>query len=132
MTEGRDDRSLGELFGDLARDLTTLVRQELRQAGTEMSQRVTGVGKDVGVLIAGAVVAHAGFLAIVAALILGLGDLGLPWWLAALIVGVVLALIGYVLVGRGRTAIKRADVLPRQTMANLKEEQEWAKDQIHR
>jgi tetrahydromethanopterin S-methyltransferase subunit C len=130
MSEGRDDRSLGELFAELARETSTLVRQELRQAGTEMSQRVTGVGKDIGVLVAGAVVIHAGFLALVAAMILGLDDLGLSTWLAALIVGLVLAGIGYALIGRSRSAIQQADVLPRKTMENLREDQEWIKEQV--
>jgi hypothetical protein len=130
MAEGRDDRSLGELFADLASQTGTLVRQELRQAGTEISQRATGVGKDIGVLAAGAVVLHAAFLAIVAAIILGLADLGLSWWVAALLVGLVLAGVGYVLVGRARSAITRADVLPRHTMEQVREDQEWAKDQI--
>lgn len=130
MAAGGDDRSLGDLFADLASQTSTLVRQELRQAGTEMGQRATGVGKDVGVLAAGAVVLHAGFLAVVAAIIIGLADLGLSWWLAALLVGVVLAGIGYVLVGRARAAIKRADLLPRQTMETVREDQEWAKEQI--
>jgi hypothetical protein len=130
MAEGRDDRSLGELFADLASQMGTLVRQELRQAGTEISQRATGVGKDIGVLAVGAVVLHAAFLAIVAAIILGLADLGLSWWVAALLVGLVLAGVGYVLVGRARSAITRADVLPRHTMEQVREDQEWAKDQI--
>lgn len=130
MAAGGDDRSLGDLFADLARQTSTLVRQELRQAGTEMGQRASGVGKDVGVLAAGAVVLHAGFLAVVAAIIIGLADLGLSWWLAALLVGVVLAGIGYALVGRARAAIKRADLLPRQTMETVREDQEWAKEQI--
>lgn len=130
MAEGRDDRSLGDLFADLASQTGTLVRQELRQAGAEMSQRATGVGKDIGVLAAGAVVLHAAFLAIVAAIILGLADLGLSWWVAALLVGLVLAGVGYVLVGRARSAITRADVLPRHTMEQVREDQEWAKDQI--
>jgi len=130
MAEGRDDRSLGELFADLARQTSTLVRQELRQAGTEMGQRVSGVGKDLGVLAAGAVVLHAAFLALVAAIIIGLADLGLSWWLAALLVGLVLAGVGYALVGRARAAIKRADVLPRHTMEQVREDQEWAKEQI--
>lgn len=130
MSEGRDDRSLGELFAELARETGTLVRQELRLAGTEVSQRVTGVGKDVGLLTVGAVVIHAGFLAVVAAIILGLGDLGLSWWLAALIVGLVLAVIGYALVGRARSTIQRADILPRHTMDSVREDQEWMKEQI--
>ncbi len=130
MAEGRDDRSLGELFAELASEIGTLVRQELRQAGTEMSQRLTGVGKEAGVLIAGAVIIHAGFLAIVAAIILGLIDLGLDWWLSALIVGLVLAGVGYALVNQARKAIQRADILPRQTIANLREDQEWVREQI--
>jgi len=73
---------------------------------------------------------YAGFLAVVAALILGLVDLGLDWWLAALLVGLVLGGVGYAVVGRARSAIRRADVLPRQTMDNLREDQEWVKEQI--
>ena len=130
MAEGRDDRSLGELFAELASEIGTLVRHELRQAGTEMSQRATSAGKDVGALIAGAVVIHAGLLALVAAAIVGLADLGLSWWLAALIVGVILAAIGYALVQRARSAIQRADILPRRTIDNLREDQEWVKEQI--
>jgi hypothetical protein len=130
MAEGRDDRSLGELFAELASEIGTLVRQELRQAGTEVSQRATSVGKDVGGLVAGAVVIHVGVLALVFAAIAGLADLGLDWWLAALLVGIVLAGIGYALVQRGRSAIQRADILPRRTMDNLREDTEWVKDQI--
>ncbi len=130
MAEGRDDRSLGELFAELAHETSTLVRQELRQAGMEIGQRATGVGKDVGLLAAGAVVVHAAFLALVAAIILGLADLGLSWWLAALIVALVLTGVGYAVISRARLAIKNADILPHHTMDNLKEDQEWAKEQI--
>jgi len=130
MAEGRDDRSLGELFAELAHETSTLVRQELRQAGTEIGQRATGVGKDVGLLAAGAVVVHAAFLTVVAAIILGLADLGLSWWLAALIVALVLAGVGYAVIRRARSAIKNADILPHHTMDNLKEDREWAKEQI--
>src|SRR5690606_14015823 len=120
----------GDLFAELASEIGVLIRQELRQAGTEVGQRASGVGKDVGVLVAGAVVIHAALLAVVAAAIIGLADLGLSWWLAALIVGIVLAGLGYALVQRARSAIQRADILPRHTMENLREDQEWAKDQI--
>lgn len=130
MAEGRDDRSLGDLFADLASQTGTLMRQELRQAGTEMGQRVSGAGKDLTVLVVGAVVIHAGFLAVVAAIILGLDDLGLPAWAAALIVGLVLAGVGYAVIGRARSALQRADILPRQTMNNLREDQEWMKEQV--
>lgn len=55
-----EDRSLGELFGDLTREITTLVRQEATLARTEMSQKVARLGMPwwasallVGVVIAG-------------------------------------------------------------------------------
>ena len=130
MAEGRDDRSFGELFAELASEITTLVRQELRQAGTEVTQRATSAGKDVGALVAGAVVVHTALLALVAAIIIGLADLGLSWWLAALIVGVVLAGIGFAVIQRARSAIQQADLLPRHTIDTIKEDQEWVKDQI--
>jgi hypothetical protein len=130
MAAGRDDRSLGELFADLASQTSELVRQELRQAGSEMGQRIAGAGKDGATFAAGAVLLHAGFLAIVAAVILGLGKLGLSWWLAALIVGVALGVVGYVVIGRARASIKDADILPRHAITNLREDQEWAKEQL--
>lgn len=130
MTGGREDRSLGELFADLASETSTLVRQELRLAGTEMGQRVTAVGKEIGILVAGGVLIYVAFLALMAAIILALVDLGLPGWLSALIVGLVLAGIGAVLVARARTALKRADILPRHAIETIREDQEWVKEQV--
>jgi hypothetical protein len=62
MSTSQDDRSLGELFSALATDTSTLVRQEVELAKTEMTQKATRVGKDIGFLLAGGAVAYAGFL----------------------------------------------------------------------
>jgi tetrahydromethanopterin S-methyltransferase subunit G len=130
MQETRDDRSLGELLGDLAQQTATLARQEVELAKTEMSQKAAQVGRDIGFLAVGGAVAYAGFLAILAALIVALAANGVPWWLAALLVGVVVAGIGYVLVQKGLAALRRADLAPRQTIETLKEDKDWAKEQI--
>src|SRR5438270_13372244 len=87
-----EDRSIGELFSDLTRDLSTLVRQEVDLAKTEMSHKATAVGRDIGFLAAGAAVAYAGFLAIIAAVIIIVAHV-MPWWLSALLVGIVVAAI---------------------------------------
>jgi xanthine/uracil permease len=129
-TQGaKADRSLGELFGDLTRELTTLVRQEIALATTEMSQKASTVGKNVAYLAVGGLVAYAGLLAIIAAVILALGNF-IPLWLSALVVGLVVAGIGYMLVQQGMTALKQADLTPRQTVETLKEDAEWAKQQM--
>jgi hypothetical protein len=126
----RDERSLGELFSDLARETSTLVRQEVQLAKTEMTQKATAVGKDVGFLAVGGAVAYAGLLALIATLIIVLGTIGLPWWLASLIVGVVVAGIGYFLVQKGLNALKHESMAPQQTIQTLKEDRQWAKEQM--
>ena len=122
MRTDRDERSLGELFGDLSRETSTLVRQEVTLAKTELTQTATQVGKDVGVLALGGAIAYAGLLGLLAALVLGLIALGLPAWLSALIVGVVVAGAGYALVRRGLAALKAVSLAPRQTMETLTED----------
>ncbi len=129
MREQQDQRSLGELFGDLARDTGTLVRQEVELAKVEVTQKATRVGKDIGFLVAGGAVAYAGFLALVAAIAIGLGQLGVPWWLATLLVALVVGGVGGFLVMQGLNALKRETIVPERTVQTLKEEVEWAKVQ---
>src|SRR5919202_872161 len=113
MQQRKDERSLGELFGDLARDTATLVRQEVDLAKTELGQKASRVGRDIGFLAVGGAVAYAGFLAILAAIIIGLATAGLPWWLAALIVGLVVAAVGDFLLQRRPPALPPGSAPPR-------------------
>ena len=126
--QSRGERSLGELFSELAQETSTLVRQEVNLAKTEMSQKASSAGKHVGVLAAGGALAYAGLLAILAGIIALLNDV-MPLWVAALLVGIVVAVVGYLLVKRGLDALKREDFTPRETIETLKEDQEWAKEQ---
>jgi hypothetical protein len=128
MQQSRDDRTLGELFSELAQETSALVRQEVTLAKTEMGQKASRAGRHVGVLAAGGAVAYAGLLAILAAVIVLLDNV-MPLWLSALLVGIVVAVVGYILVRRALDALKREDFAPRETMQTLKEDQQWAKDQ---
>jgi uncharacterized membrane protein YqjE len=130
MQERKDERSLGELFSDLAQQTGTLVRQEVQLAKTEMTQKATAVGKDIGFLAVGGLIAYAGLLALIATIIIILGTVGLPWWLAALIVTVVVLAIGGILVQRGLSALKQQRMAPEQTIQTLKEDRQWAKEQM--
>ena len=130
MAEQQGERSLGELFGDLARDTGTLVRQEVELANVEMTQKAARVGKDLGFLVAGGAVAYAGFLALIAAIAIGLGELGVPWWLATLLVALIVGGIGGFLVMRGLNALKRETIVPERTVQTLKEDAAWAKEQV--
>jgi hypothetical protein len=129
MVERKEERSIGELFSQLANDTTTLVRQEVRLAKVELGQKATQAGKQIGLIALGGAVTYAGFLAIIAALIALLAQY-MSVWLSALIVGVVVAGIGYFLSRREIVALKQLDMTPKATVATLKEDQEWAKGQL--
>jgi hypothetical protein len=130
MRQREADRSLGDLLSALANEVSTLVRQEVRLARVEVSQKASQAGRDIGILAAGGMVAYAGLLAIVAAAILGLAAVGLPTWLAAFVVGLVVAVAGYLMVRRGLDNLKQGSLAPQQTLTSLKESGEWAKNQM--
>jgi uncharacterized membrane protein YqjE len=129
MEQSRDDRSLGELFSELSRQTSTLIRQEVALAKVEMKQKGTEVGKDVGMMAAGGALAYAGLLALIATIIIVLAEF-IPWWLSALIVSLVVLSIGGLLVQRGMNALKQTNMAPEQTIETLKEDKEWAKKQL--
>ena len=125
-----EERSLGELFGELSQDVAMLVRQEAQLAKTEMQQKLSKVTTDVVSLATGGVVLLIGGLALTAALILLLvHPVGLDPWLAALIVGGVCGLVGWMMVQRGLTNLKRIDPTPRRTVESIKDDIQWAKEQ---
>src|SRR5579871_4957048 len=124
----QNEPSLGELFGTLARETATLVRQEVDLARTEITTKAMRAGKDIGFIVAGGVIIYAGVLALCATAIIALAY-ALPWWLAALIVGVVVTGVGAALVMRGISALKTENLAPRQTIKSLKEDAQWAGDQ---
>lgn len=130
MQQTQDDRSLGELFAELAREMSTLFRQEVALAKTEMTQKATRVGMNIAFLLVGGAIAYAALLAIIAAIIIALGTYVMPMWAAALIVGIVIAAVAAGLVMKGLTALKSEDLAPRQTIETLKEDAQWAKEQI--
>jgi len=130
MQVNQNDRSLGELFADLAKESSVLVRQEVALAKAELTQKAGQVGKDIGFLAVGGLVLYAGLLAIIAAIIILIGSLGVPWWLSALLVGLIVAGAGYFLVQRGLQALKRENLAPQQTIETLKEDAQWVKEQV--
>ena len=130
MPELKQERSLGELFGQLTQDMTLLVRQEVQLARTEMSEKLSRFATNLISVATGGFVAYLGGLALVAALILAVRDLAnIPLAWSALIVGAVLAIVGYVMLQRGVKEIKRVDLAPRRTVETLKDDVQWAKEQ---
>ncbi len=125
----KDDRSLGELFSELASETGTLIRQEVSLAQAEMTQKATRVGKSVGSLAIGGAIGYAGMLAIMAGIIMGLSYF-IPGWLAAILVGGIVAVVSYVLINSALTTLRNTDVKPTETVESIKEDAQWLKNQV--
>jgi uncharacterized membrane protein YqjE len=125
----KQDRSIGELFSELASETGLLIRQEIALAKVELTQKVTRVGRNVGYLVLGGAVAYAALLALLAAIIILLANF-MPSWVAALVVAVLVGIVGAILISKALADLKKTDVAPRQTVETLKEDAQWAKQQM--
>lgn len=123
------DRPMGEVASDLARDVSLLVRQELELAKTEMREKARIAVPAVGMFVGAAIVALCAAGALTAFLIVALAE-AVDAWLAALIVGVVLAAAAAVLAYAGKERIEDVgSPLPEETIENVKEDAQWVKEQ---
>ncbi|BCW52667.1 phage holin family protein [Arthrobacter sp. FX8] len=114
-----DNASLGELLGDVTRDLSTLMRQEVELAKAELKQSTSRAGKGAGMLAGAGVGGHFVLLFLSLALMWALGAI-MPLGWSALIVAVIWAIIAAVLASIGRKELKQIKGLP-QTGETLSE-----------
>lgn len=125
----KEERSLGDLFSELAGETGTLVRQEVALAQAELTQKATKIGKNVGYLVVGGAVAYAALLALLTALIIGLGTL-IGYGFSALVVGIIVAIAAVILIMSALSTLKNTDIAPQQTIETMKEDAKWLKDQV--
>jgi len=124
-----EDKTFGELLGQLATDSSTLVRNELILASKEFGQKATAGGKAVSVAVVAALLALASiiFLGIAAMEAIALAQ---PRWVAALIVAAALLIITGIAVLVASNKLKTLSLSPTKTIQTLKEDSEWLKKQV--
>jgi uncharacterized membrane protein YqjE len=121
-----EGRSLGEIVGDIANDLTTLVKQEIELAKTEAKAEVTKAGKGAGLLGGAGVTGHLAVLFLSLALMFLLDSWMHTAW-AALIVAVLWAIVAAVAAVLGRKELKSMNPTLETTQKTVKEDAAWAK-----
>jgi hypothetical protein len=121
---------IGSLVSGLLKDLQDLVRAEIQLAKTELKEDATGAGKGIGAIAAGAFVGLVGFFYLIFACIHLLDKALEELWLSAGIVSLVLLAIAAILALNGRKKLQASSLKPDQTIETLKEDQQWAKQQI--
>jgi hypothetical protein len=104
--------SLGELLGDVTRDMSTLMRQEVELAKVELKQSATRAGKGGGMLAGAGVAGHFVLIFLSVALWWALGELMGHGW-SAVVVAILWGIIAAVLASKGRKELKAIKGLPR-------------------
>jgi hypothetical protein len=106
-------------LGDVTRDISTLMRQEVELAKAELKQSATRAGKGSGMLAGAGVAGHFGLLFLSLALWWALGTvMGLGW--SAVVIAVIWGIIAAVLTSVGRKQLNAIKGMP-QTAETLQE-----------
>lgn len=120
------DRESLSAFGLLRRltdELSTLLRQELALATAEISRSMRVMLSGAASLAVGGAVLYTGLLAMLAAAVLGLATVLQPW-LAALVIGAAVAIIGIVLVSLGIRSLDPSTLKPSRTTESLRRDKD--------
>lgn len=123
------DRGVAALLSRLTHDATLLLQQEVALAKAEFVERFGTMGKGVVGMVCGLMLLFAGLLVMLAAAVAAL-TLVVAVWLAALIVGAVVMLSGTVLLLLARRALAIQGIVPRRTLATLRADANWAREQM--
>jgi uncharacterized integral membrane protein len=110
-----------------------LVRQEMALARAEISEKITSAERALVALVVGAVIILAGLLLLLQAVVNGLAMV-LPEetapWLAPLIVGAVVAVIGYLMLKGARTKLQPDNLMPHRTVDSLRRDAAVAQETV--
>ncbi|GAB3537704.1 hypothetical protein GCM10027343_01520 [Noviherbaspirillum agri] len=131
METDKTSKSLGALFSELTRETVDLIRKEIALARAEMSEKVSSAQTGVTSVAIGAAVLLAGLFLILQAIVNGLAMVLPPEmapWLAPLIVGLVVAVIGYMMLKGGSSKLHADKLLPHRTMDSLSRNKNVARE----
>jgi hypothetical protein len=132
-----DDRSVGDLLKDFTHDASNLIRQEVNLAKVEMSEKFAILQRNIASIAIGAALLLAATLLVIAAINRGLTALFTAWfgwdiavWLAPLVLALMFGLIGFGLIGSGKSSIRREGIAPHQTVDTLQDDKRWVQSRM--
>ncbi len=121
-------RSIPEIVRSVVDGITQLFRQEVALAKIELTQALSERAFGIGVIVLGGV-----FIVLVVVYLAAAGvaalDLVMPAWASRLLVAAVCLVLGGIAFLVGRRSLRTASGVER-TKASVKEDLEWAKQQI--
>ena len=126
------DRSLGTIIKELMENISMLFRSEIALLKWELKNTVAKLGGGIGLFAGAMFLALVGVAFLFVTIVLGLVALGVPAWLSALIVTVVLFVVAGVLAMMGKKKFAAAQFVPTQSVEQIKSDIETIKSDIAR
>lgn len=124
------ERSITDVLQDIVGNVQDIVRSEVRLAKSEMVVELTKVKTAAPMLIVGSVASLLAALFLTWTIVYALAFV-VPMWAAALIVAALLAIVGGMTATAGLKILKRVNP-PERTIASVKENLQWAKQQVNK
>ena len=122
-------RSVPQVLQDIVGNLQEIIRSEFHLAKAELKEEAAKASKPVATFGLGLVFAFYGIGFLLVALLFGLSTV-MAVWLAALLVGAVLAIVAIVLMSSSGRKLKRVDPTPDKTIRSVEENLLWMKHPI--
>jgi len=122
-------RSFPEVLQDIVGNLQEIIRSEFRLAKTELKEEAAKAAKPAATFGVGLVLGFYGIGFLLLASVYGLSTV-MAGWLAALLVGTILAIVAMALMSSSGKKLKRVNPTPDKTMRSLEENVQWAKHPI--
>ncbi|MBD8755131.1 phage holin family protein [Pseudomonas coleopterorum] len=125
----QDDASIGGLLRQLTREVPELFTKELALAKAEMQQSLTTLKAGIAAVAGGAIVLLAGFIILLMAAVYGLGNV-MQLWLAALIVGGITVIVGFIMLQSGKKQFEVSHFTPDRTLHAMQQDKEALKRKV--
>jgi hypothetical protein len=127
MNDQVETRSVGDLLSSLAADTTTLFRKEAELVRAEVGEKVGQLTAGIVSLVAGAICLLAALIVLLLAAVAALAEAGMGVTWASLLVGAVVALLGFILLMSGQNSMKIGNLAPDRAAAQMRKDAELAK-----
>ena len=121
-------KSSSSLLADVMTHVSTLVRKEFDLARAEMNENASKAMKAIGMLVAAGVIALTALTVLSAALVAAIAEAGIEEGWAALIVGVIFAIIAAILMRKGMNDLQLSSLAPTRTARNVKRDADAVKE----
>ncbi|HAC49303.1 hypothetical protein A3753_00535 [Sulfitobacter sp. HI0082] len=114
------NKSAGSLLTEALSHVSSLMRKEVDLARAEVNENLKHAGVAIGLIVGAVVVALTALNVLSAALVAALTEAGIAAGWSAVIVGVLLAIVAYVMVQKGTNDLKLSSLAPTRTAKNVK------------